>query len=122
MTDTLTEEELDRAERLCRVIIKDPCSKSNPHCSIELEMKNVFLPIIQALRAERKWSAEIIDYCNHDNDCLCSQWRMGEPHPDGYRKLYGYGHHAKWYYDDDEPECSCGLNKLLAKKKEILGH
>ena len=58
--------------------------------------------------------SELTEYCVHERDCLCSQWREGRPTKDGdYETLYGYGNRTKWYRRNEKPECSCGLNKIL---------
>jgi len=70
------------------------------------------------LAREKRIIERVLEYTEHDKRCLCSQWRRGEPTEDGrYRTLYGYGKQEKWYFDKEEPECSCGLTSIC---KEYL--
>ena len=77
------------------------------------------------LTRERTVLREVLDierYCEHDKRCVCSQWRQGRPTEDGhYETLYGYGKNEKWYRDNEEPKCSCGLTKYIAIIKKRLG-
>ena len=62
---------------------------------------------------------DLLDYGVHYRDCVCSQNREGRLKDDGgYESLYGYGKNEKWYQRNEEPPCSCGLRKALAKLKE----
>ena len=61
---------------------------------------------------------ELFEYCVHDNNCLCSQWRHGKPTDDGdYLSQFGYGNNSKWYSRNkkEKPICSCGLSAQLKK-------
>ena len=65
---------------------------------------------------------KLLEYCVHEEGCLCSQWRAGRPTEDGgYETQFGYGEKAKWYKRDEEPECTCGLNEVLSALAPFRG-
>ncbi len=56
----------------------------------------------------------LMDYIEHDNQCIISQAHRGRPTNDGgYETQYG----DKWYRSPDKPECDCGLDTLLDNLK-----
>ena len=56
---------------------------------------------------------EVFEYAEHDDDCICGQFRHGRPTEDGgYETLYGYGSNEKWYQRGERPKCTCGLDEL----------
>ena len=68
------------------------------------------------LEAQSSLMEKMLEFTEHDKDCLCAQSHQGRPTADGgYETLYGYGKEERWYQRDEKPECSCGLSKLLAK-------
>jgi hypothetical protein len=98
------------------IIIKGIKSKSYSGLVTFEQIESVVADFI--LAREKRIIERLLEYTEHDKRCLCSQWRIGEPTEDGrYRTLYGYGKQEKWYFDKEEPECSCGLNSIC---KEYL--
>jgi len=52
----------------------------------------------------------LMDYLEHDNQCIISQAHRGRPTNDGgYETQYG----NKWYRSPNKPKCDCGLDTLL---------
>lgn len=63
---------------------------------------------------------ELYQYTEHEEYCLYSQWRSGEPTEGGdYISTYGYGKNEKKFSKNkgEEPECTCGLNDLYTTYK-----
>lgn len=51
----------------------------------------------------------LIGCTHHESLCILSQWRGGEPSPEGYKLNYG----GKWYLKDQIPPCECGLDLAI---------
>lgn len=65
--------------------------------------------------ADRKRIVEpLVNYVEHDGDCIAGQSSAGRPTEDGgYETLYGYGKYERWYKTGEKPECTCGLDQTL---------
>ena len=56
----------------------------------------------------------VVEYAEHEKDCICNRFEAGEPTPDGgYRCKYA----GTWYQAkpiDETPPCNCGFDDALA--------
>jgi len=65
----------------------------------------------------------LIKYVIHDDDCICSQWRSGEPTKDGdYILTFGYGNNEKKFSRNkrEHPVCTCGLDEAIANSPDVI--
>jgi hypothetical protein len=56
---------------------------------------------------------KLLDYCEHDENCICSFWEAGMSTADGG---YLVKYKGTWYQYrpvDKTPKCDCGLHELM---------
>ena len=78
---------------------------------------NALLALIK--KHEREVLEKVLDYVEHERDCILNGYSAGRPTKDGgYETKIG----GKWYQArpvDETPKCNCGLSDILAKLKEV---
>ena len=97
------------------------------HSDDEIDFSKYRCIVRHVLKLKAKWEREarkeMLQYCHHDESCLCSQYRQGKPTDDGdYLTLFGFGKEERWYSRNkkEEPECSCILAELeWVKSKDM---
>src|SRR3990167_5471174 len=103
--------------------------KNNLHSEISKILEDQWLvkdKQVDALLAlikkhERGLVERVLDYVEHERDCILNGYSAGRPTKDGgYEVKLG----GKWYQSrpvDKTPKCNCGLSDILAKLKDPNG-
>lgn len=63
---------------------------------------------LKGIDHQKKKAETLMEYLAHKDNCILSFYEAGEPYEGGYRVKFK----GKWYKNN--PECDCGLDKLLA--------